>query len=98
MRKLAKKTITADTSMGTQSDRMETMRTSRLGARACRAGAGARVRQGPLVSAPPAGEQGAGAAVKPERRRRERARPDGPGPAARAPDSRARAFGPFACL
>src|ERR1051326_7262160 len=65
MRKLAKKTITADTSTGTQSDRMETMRTSRLGARSCRAGAGSRVREDPLAGAPRAGEQGAGAAVKP---------------------------------
>src|ERR1051326_1205915 len=66
MRKLAKKTITADTSTGTQSDRMETMRTSRLGARSCRAGAGSRVREDPLAGAPRAGEEGAGAAVKPE--------------------------------
>src|SRR5437762_8956456 len=66
MRKLAKKTITADTRMGTQSDRMETTRTSRLGARSCRAGAGARVREDPLAGAPRAGEQGSGAGVKPE--------------------------------
>src|SRR5260221_4985205 len=65
IRKLAKKTITADTRMGTQSDRMGTMRTSRLGARLCRAGVGSRVREDPLASAPRAGEQGSGAAVKP---------------------------------